>query len=147
MVRADTPWRIWAIDPGAVYTGVAWLGENHTWSAEQYDNPVEAYAYVVAQVMRYDYFLIEDFSHGGAFTKEAKDTIEVVGLFKYASIYLGLDPIIRHKDKRLSGQREAAKLMGSTVAELKVDEDRKDAFSALSHCITWRREHVAGIQK
>lgn len=140
--------KVWAFDPGAVFTGLAGLiydGLPHvpgdvTWA--QYSDPVELYDHFQTTYThnKGEVVLVEDFSHGGAFTLEAKQTIEIVGFLTRQLYRDGYKVERRHKDKRLSGQSEAAKLMGGTVAALKKDPAKKDAFSALAHCITYARE-------
>lgn len=138
-----TRW-VWALDPGAVATGVAWMSleGNVAWGAFQFDNPLKARK--TCNPAEDDIVLVEDYSHGGTFTKEAKQTLEVVGYLRYSLEARDIETIVRHKDKRLSGQSEAAKLMNSTTAVLKKHPDHKDAFSALAHCVTFRREYNGG---
>lgn len=136
--------KVFAFDPGAVATGVAWLDyPSSSWYAKQFADPVEAWQVVEEEGERDDVILVEIYRSGGYLTKEAMATIEVVGFFKNA-VRLGWGwggkvPVLRVEQHRLSGQSEAAELMGGTVAELKKDPERKDAFSALAHCITYRR--------
>lgn len=142
--------RIWVWDPGAVQTGLAYLSwyNQPTFHSEdmfwwQNSDIEELYDDFLYQEPTWrDRFLVEDFSHGGAFTLEAKQTIEIVGFLTRQLSRDGYKVVRRHKDKRLSGQSEAAKLMGGTVTELKKDPAKKDAFSALAHCITYSREVV-----
>lgn len=140
--------KIWTFDPGAVFTGLArlnWYGQpvfspldqfwmQNTDIEELYDD------FLMQGPAWQDVVLVEDYSHGGAFTREAKMTLEVVGFLIHQLRRDGYTVIRRHKDKRLSGQAEAARLMDSTVTALKKDPARKDAFSALAHCITYTRE-------
>lgn len=141
--------RIWTFDPGAVFTGMARL----TWYGQPVFSPTEMMWWQDTDVKELyeeflalepypngDIVLVEDFSHGGAFTLEAKRTLEVVGFLVNQGARDGFTVVRRHKDKRLSGQSEAARLMDSTVGALKKDPARKDAFSALAHCITYSRE-------
>lgn len=132
---------IWCFDPGAVFTGVAATLENG-WVSHwgQFSDPIEALEYASEDLKWQDHILIEDYSHGGSFTKEAKQTLEVIGFLRYSLVREGHTVILRHKDKRLSGQSEAASMMDGTIADLKKDPARKDAFSALAHCITYARE-------
>lgn len=140
--------RIWTFDPGAVQTGLAYV----SWYGQPWFSPTDMmwwqsssvedlYEYMEGEEPAWrDVFIVEDFSHGGAFTLEAKQTIEIVGFLTRQLAREGYKVVRRHKDKRLSGQGQAAQLMGSTVGSLKTDPARKDAFSALSHCITYTRE-------
>lgn len=140
--------KIWAFDPGAVATGLAWLDKDEDmWAAAQFANPQDAYRIFDREYAFDDVVLIEDYSHGGAFTREAKETVEIVGFLKHALGYVNsqtfsndIPVFIRHKDKRLSGQAEAAALMGGTTVDLKKDPENKDAFSALAHACVFRRE-------
>lgn len=137
--------RIWAFDPGAVATGVAWVyaQDFDNWHAQQFANPVDAWEELVEYGGKDDIVLIEDYRTAATLTKEAKKTIEIVGFLKYSAQYgWGWGPnsaVMRVEQHRLSGQREAAELMGGTIDELKSDPSRKDAFSALSHCVVYRR--------
>jgi hypothetical protein len=140
--------RIWTFDPGAVATGLAfvhWYGQpvvnpsdQFWWQNTDIENLYDDFLH--EEPTWWDVILVEDYSHGGAFTLEAKKTIEVVGFLVHQLSRDGYTVIRRHKDKRLSGQAEAARLMGSTVATLKKDPTRKDAFSALAHSLTYTRE-------
>jgi hypothetical protein len=140
--------RIWTFDPGAVFTGLAylqWWGQPVFSSTDmcwwQNSDVEDLYDDFLREEPAWrDMVLVEDYSHGGAFTLEAKKTIEVVGFLVHQLSRDGYTVVRRHKDKRLSGQSEAARLMDGTVATLKKDPARKDAFSALSHCITYTRE-------
>lgn len=150
--------QIWAFDPGAVFTGLAGvfyeptegvpdlspgLAKDSTWA--QFSDAVELYEDFCKTYTHYknDVVLVEDYTHGGAFTKEAKQTLEVVGFLTRQLPRDGYKVVRRGKDQRLSGQSEAARLMGGTVADLKKDPAKKDAFSALAHCITYYREMEA----
>lgn len=130
---------IYAVDPGAVYTGVAWLRSNSAgW--KQFDDPIFLWGALVDRVDEYDTVLVEDYSHGGTFTIEAKRTLKIVGFLEYSLQYKGIKVVMRTKDQRLSGRREAAVMMdNSSIKELEADVERKDAFSALSHVVTYRR--------
>lgn len=140
--------RIWAYDPGAVFTGLAylnWYGQDEFSSNDmmwwQATDVVELYDTMLEYDPSWrDVILVEDFSHGGAFTLEAKKTLEIVGFLARQIPRDDLTMLRRYKDKRLSGQTEAARLMGSTVSALKKDVARKDAFSALAHAVTYTRE-------
>lgn len=140
--------RIWAFDPGAVNTGYASLRTHedpHTpvWTAGQSDGVLGVVDQLRDPSLRPDVVLIEDYSHGGAFTKEAKQTLKVLGALEYIFKLNGYRVQLVHKDRRLSGQGPAAKLMGGTVSDLKKDPLRKDAFSALAHCVVYERELMA----
>lgn len=138
--------RTWAIDPGAVASGLAWIDGASCWDALQFDDPVELYQHLTNSLLPQDVVLIEDYSHGGTFTAEAKATLKIVGFMEYALTEGQIvSPVLRHKDKRLPGQRDAAQLMGKSVADLKKDPHRKDAFSALAHCIMYRYEMAMGL--
>lgn len=134
---------IWCFDPGAVATGVGWLGPGKS-GAKQFKDPIEAYAAVMIEAELGDHFLVEDFSHGGAFTKEAKETLKVLGFLELRLRMEAYTVVLRHKDKRLSGQGRAAELMGSDVKTLKTDPLRKDAFAALAHCVVYERDVFHG---
>lgn len=130
----------WCVDPGAVASGCSNLNQYYR-SWEQFTDPKEMYQYIFSCASQdRDTILLEDFSHGGAFTLEAKQTLEIVGFVYYAASMDGFKVIRRHKDKRLSGQGPAAQMMGDTVANLKRDPEKKDAFAALAHCVVYNRE-------
>lgn len=136
--------KIWAFDPGSKESGVAWVYQYaESWYAEQFADPVDAWNVLEEEGMRDDIILVETYRSGSHITKDAMATIEIVGFFKYAA-RLGygwgpMKPVMRVEQHRLSGQREAARLMGGTIEALTKDPKRKDAFSALAHCITYRR--------
>lgn len=144
MTNEARPWMepmTWCVDPGAVASGIANLNQYYrSWA--QYADPQELYQYFysVSSADR-DTLLVEDYSHGGAFTVEAKATLEIVGFVYYSARMDGYKVLKVHKDKRLSGQGPAAQMMGGTVAELKKDPEKKDAFSALAHCVVYNREN------
>jgi hypothetical protein len=150
--------QIWAFDPGAVFTGLAGIfygphgtvadltpepEQDSTWA--QFSDAVELYEHFTKGFTHYknDVVLVEDYTHGGTFTKEAKQTLEIVGFLTRQLPRDGYKVVRRNKDQRLSGQSDAARLMGGTVAALKKDPAKKDAFSALAHCITYHREMEA----
>lgn len=135
---------IYAFDPGAVATGIAWLDTaSDLFYANQFTDPLEAWKVLEEEGYKDDVILIEDYRTAATLTKEAKATIEIVGFLKHSVRYGWgwgpAEPIMRVEQHRLSGQREAAQLMGGTIDELKSDPNRKDAFSALSHCCVYRR--------
>lgn len=144
--------QIWAFDPGAVFTGLAgvFYDPNETvadiesddihWLqfsdfVELYEDFHDTYAH-----SRNEDVIVEDYTHGGTFTLEAKQTVEAVGFLINQARHDSHNVVRRNKDRRLSGQSEAARLMGGTVTDLKKDPAKKDAFSALAHCITYYRE-------
>ncbi len=139
---------IYSFDPGSSATGLAALDTwTNDFAAKQFENPMDAWA-AFEQAMKTrraegsDILLIENYSSGGHLTKEARKTIGVVDFLYYASSYYWyeyVDVQMRVPQARLSGQREAAEFMGSTIELLKVDPKRKDAFSALSHACAYRR--------
>lgn len=137
--------KIFAFDPGAVASGVAWIGLSTEidWGAKQFADPVEAWGVLEDIGGPDDICLVEQYRSGSHLTKEAMATIEVVGYFKYTARYgWGWGPnkaVMRVEQARLSGRRDAAELMGGTIEDLEKDPNRKDAFSALSHCITYAR--------
>lgn len=149
--------QIWAFDPGSNFTGLAGifyerlggvpdlLPEDGTWA--QFSDPVELYDHFRTGFTHYknSVVLVEDYTHGGAFTKEAKETIKVVGFLVNQLRRDDYEVVLRTKDQRLSGQSEAARLMEGTVAALKKDEARKDAFSALAHTVTYHR-HLEALR-
>lgn len=138
-------YKIWAVDPGAVESGLAWFQKPEWFGLAQFSDPVELYRVLTSTRLHpNDVILVEDYSHGGTFTKEAKATLEIVGFIRYTAVNDGYKVVVRHKDKRLSGQGEAAVMMGDSVKALKADPKRKDAFSALAHCITYARENPDG---
>ena len=136
---------VWCIDPGAVASGIANYNAHYrAW--EQYEDPKELYQYFYScATASRDILLVEDFSHGGAFTIEAKKTIEVLGFVVNSALMDEFQVVRVHKDKRLSGQGPAARLMGDTIATLKKDPYRKDAFSALAHCMVYYRDNEESL--
>lgn len=136
--------KIVAVDPGAVASGVAVM-DGHVWFAKQFKDPQAAWAAIEHEFDEADgdvVFLIEDYRTGSHLTKEAKATIGLVKFFEQATWYYHaykVTTVMRVEQHRLSGQREAAYLMGGTIDELKKDPERKDAFSALAHCCVYRR--------
>lgn len=133
-----------AVDPGAVATGVAVYDKGLYQVVKQFNDPMVAWS-AVEQEFDHDgdvTFLIEDYRTASHLTKEAKATIGLVRFFELAAKYYysyNVTVVMRVEQHRLSGQREAAELMGGTIDELKRDPNRKDAFSALAHCCTYLR--------
>ena len=136
--------KIIAVDPGAVASGVACIySHTESWFADQYTDPLKAWE-VIEDAMDDAHecvFLVEDFQTSAQLTREGRTTIGYVGFFELAArVYHSHHTIlVKSPQHRLSGQREAAQLMGGTIEELKRDPSRKDAFSALSHCCVYRR--------
>ncbi len=138
---------IFAFDPGSNATGVAWLDTvTDEFYANQFKHPLDAWRVLEDEGYKDDVVLIEGYRTASSLTKEAKATIEIVGGLKMLATYgWGWGPgtyVERVEQHRLSGRREAAQLMGGTIEELESDKDRKDAFSALAHCIVYRRTLV-----
>ena len=134
---------IFAFDPGSNYTGVATIYDDGDVWWGQHSDPLECWEQLLEHGQKDDIVLIEGYRSGGHLTKEAKATIEVVGGLKMMARYgWGWGPgsyVLRVEQHRLSGRREAAEMMGGTIEELESDVNRKDAFSALAHCIVYRR--------
>jgi hypothetical protein len=153
-VDPTRPGQIWAFDPGSSFTGLAGVFFDPFYGVEDIEaDPATEGVWLQEMDVRllYDRFqgftkykntvvLVEDYSHGGSFTLEAKRTLKVVGFLENQLRRDDYELVLRHKDKRLSGQGEAARIMNGTVADLKKDPRQKDGFSALSHCITYYRE-------
>lgn len=136
--------RIIAVDPGAVATGVAAVNSHDEfWTAAQYTDPLEAWAAVEDELDNNleCTLLVEDFQTSSQLTREGRITIGYVGFFELAARHYHSyhTILVKIPQFRLSGQREAAELMGGTIDQLKRDASRKDAFSALSHCCVYRR--------
>jgi hypothetical protein len=138
--------RIIAVDPGAVASGVAAVYSHaDTWMAAQYEKPLDAWYAAESDIDgHYDedvHFIVEDFQTSTQLTREGRATIGLVGFFELTARYYHsyITVVVKSPQHRLSGQREAAELMGGTIDELKRDPARKDAFSALSHCCVYRR--------
>ena len=134
---------IWAFDPGSRATGVAQVHPENLefWGADQFTDVKDAWHYVDSQVGFGDTFIIEMYRSSGHLTKHGQATIEVIGFLKNAIQYFyDVQPIMVPEQARLSGRREAAELMGMSIGEMETNPTRKDAFSALSHCCSYRRE-------
>ncbi len=134
---------IWGFDPGSNATGVACLDGDHSFKWGQFEDPIEAWEQLIEFGNKDDIVLIEDYRTAGHLTREAKETLKIVGFLEYSAYYgwgWGQSaPVMRVEQHRLSGRREAAQLMGGTIEELESDKSRKDAFSALAHCCVYRR--------
>jgi hypothetical protein len=126
--------RIIAVDPGAVASGVATIyTDTEIWEAFQYEDPLQAWDAINADIEGHPkekeiHFIVEDFQTSTQLTREGRATIALVGFFELVA-----------RSYHPSGQREAAELMGGTIEKLKRDKNRKDAFSALAHCCSYRR--------
>jgi hypothetical protein len=137
--------KVIAVDPGYNFTGVASL-DGARWTAKQYSEPWDAWC-AVENCLEYHprdaILLVEDYRSAGHLTKEAKETIGIVGMFMHMAPKMWafeLDTVLlRVEQHRLSGRREAAGLMGGTIEDLEKDNERKDAFSALAHCCAYRK--------
>jgi len=141
--------KIWAFDPGSNATGAAYIEDSDTrltWWASQYADPLEAWERLIDHGGKDDIVLIEDYRTAGHLTKEAKATLKVVGFLEHSARYGwgwgANEPVMRMEQHRLSGRREAAELMGGTIDVLESEKYRKDAFSALAHCCSYRRTLV-----
>jgi hypothetical protein len=134
--------RIWAFDPGSVATGVARTHQRSAfWDAFQVADELDVKEYFwLYEHDQDDVFLIEMYRSGGYLNKHAQRTIEVIGGLKMLiRSHTGIDPVMVTEQARLSGQREAAALIGDDIDVLRTDPERKDAFSALSHACAYRR--------
>jgi hypothetical protein len=134
---------IWAVDPGSRATGVAVVHSENPefWEAEQFADPKDAFFYIDARTSMTDVFIIEMYRSAGYLTNHGQRTIEAIGWLKNAIEYFyDKPPIMVPEQARLAGRREAAELMGMSIAEMEQNPQRKDAFSALSHCCSYRRE-------
>ncbi len=139
--------RIIAVDPGAVASGVATMYTDvEMWEALQYEDPLQAWDVINADIEGHPkekeiHFIVEDFQTSTQLTREGRATIALVGFFELVarSYHPYVTVVVRSPQARLSGQREAAELMGGTIEKLKRDKNRKDAFSALAHCCAYRR--------
>lgn len=135
---------IYAFDPGANATGVAWLDTTtDAFYAYQFADPLDAWRVLEDNGYKDDVVLIEDYRTSANLTKTAKATIKIVGFLEIsARAGWGWGPgnyLVRVEQHRLSGRREAAQLMDGTIEGLESDPGRKDAFSALAHCCAYRR--------
>ena len=146
-MEAQVTHYIWAFDPGSRATGVAVVHSENPefWEAEQFADPKDAFFYMDSRSAVGDRFIVEMYRSAGYLNQHAKNTIEVIGWLKNAIEYFyEQTPLMVPEQKRLAGRREAAELMGMSIAEMEQDIHRKDAFSALSHCCSYRRELLHG---
>jgi hypothetical protein len=128
---------IWC-DPGAKFTGVAKLCDDGSFNARQFADPVKVYDWINIHVRNGDTFGVEDYTHGGIFTKEAKQTLMVVGFLKYNWEYDYRKPAkVVNKDRRLPWVEEATQMVKYRYPDLSWPET-KDAVSALAHCLAER---------
>lgn len=133
---------IWAVDPGSVATGVAVVHSDDPeyFHAEQFTDPKDAYDYLAGAYCSLDTLLIEMYRSAGHLNQHAQATIEVIGFIRHAIEHsCGKAALLVTEQSRLSGQREAADLMNGSIDTLRMDPNRKDAFSALSHACAYRR--------
>lgn len=130
---------ILAADPGHNFTGVAWLCDSGFFEATQFRNPLDAYRWMHDRILhRWHPFLVEDYTHGGTFTKEAKSTLEVKGflVFSYKMDW-GNDAKVVNKSRRLPWVTEAKEAIGEKYPDLPFPAV-KDAVAALAHAMAER---------
>jgi hypothetical protein len=133
---------IWAFDPGSKGNGVACVATDNLEYVlvDQFPDVQDAWHFYDTHALTTDTVLIEMYRSSGHLTKHAQATIEAVGFLKNAyAYYLGREPVMVAEQARLSGQREAAELMGDNIDTLRRDPFRKDGFSALAHACAYRR--------
>lgn len=125
-----------AIDPGLTI-GLAYLDAfSGYFKVMQTDSPVLAMEQVKYWRDHYGAYdiICENYNSAGHLTKEAKETIKIVGLFEY-----GISAELVSPQARLSSVGDAERLAADDV----VDMYRKgrDAIAALAHAISYAREH------
>lgn len=130
---------IW-IDPGHNFTGIARLDDDgYGFEAHQFEDPVEGYDWLTGKHQCADYVGIEDFTHGGAFTREAKTTLMVLGFFQHAYRYDYNKPMAVHsKSTRLAFVSYADRMISRKYKDLITVGGWvavKDASAALAHCL------------
>lgn len=136
--------RVWGFDPGSVATGLALYDTNGPvihWRANQYIKPTDAYIAFTANADWEDIVLVEDYRSGGHLTNDAKRTIKIVGYLEHSLTRHGYHLRMRWEQQRISGNREADKLMRSSGIENPEDKAHKDARAALAHAIAFTREY------
>lgn len=122
-----------AVDPGYNYTGVACLSSTG-FEADEFSDPVLAYNWVKDSYQIDTKVLVEDYNHGGVFTKEAKETLRVIGLFDYGlAAHFGYRPTMVNKNRRLPFVTPAKESL-----QLAYGIYMKDAVAALAHAMAER---------
>lgn len=138
---------IWAFDPGSNATGVACYTDDTSWLANQFTDPLKAWGFFTNHLeMSWGdpeiTAIVEDYRSAGHITRQAKDTIEVVGFLKFSLQSWGYPPHMRVEQHRLSGNTKADELLISRGVKKPESANWKDARSALAHCITYHRQFV-----
>lgn len=131
---------ILACDPGYNFTGVAVLvPDSGFWDAAQYEDPLEAYEWLSEYRQHTSTVILEDYTHGGVFTKEAKETLRVVGYIDYSFQYdYGIQPKIVNKNRRLPWVTEAREMIVREYGGSGTEKEVKDAIAALAHALAER---------
>lgn len=139
--------QVFGIDPGFNYTGVAMVDfptddqGKPVWEEAIYDgvqewSPVDAMRWILRRMdpdPRTRAFVVEGFVGSGHLTKEAKETLLVLGYFKYC---LPEEPHVQVPQARLSRVREAKALIEDLYPDLP-QPMIKDTVAALAHALTY----------
>lgn len=135
--------RIIAVDPGLTIGLAFYDSLTEDFKVDQCSNPFEAVTIILGWVDRYDpdAFLVEDYQSGGHLTKEAKETIKLVGFFTYWGTLSVTWTESVAPQARLSSVVQATRLIG-TVDLSGMHRNGRDAVAALAHVISYARVHA-----
>lgn len=132
--------RIIAVDPGLTIGLAFYDSLTEDFKVDQCDNPFEAIGVITGWSMRYDpdALLVEDYQSGGHLTKEAKETIKLVGFFSYWGTLQVTWTETVAPQARLSSVVQATKLLSAEDLS-EMHRNGRDAVAALAHAISYAR--------
>ena len=134
--------RIFAIDPGLTI-GYAWYNpETGGFRVGQTNSRNHVIDWLTNEMpMSDDTYIVESYLSAGHLTKEAMQTIKLVGFFEGYIDYKWSEVILAPPQGRLSGVAQAVQMIG-TEALADMHRDGKDAVAALAHALVAARRNA-----
>lgn len=134
--------RIFAIDPGLTI-GYAWYDtEQNAFDARQSDSYHTIIDWLDIDIQDQDnsLFIVENYISAGTLTKEAKETIKLVGFFEYYIERRWGEVTLQSPQKRLSGVARAVQMIGDGPLKV-MHRNGRDAVAALAHALVAARTY------
>lgn len=130
--------RIFAIDPGLTIGYAYYTPESESYGFGQTEDPLDVIRWLEGKTPNvFDIFIVENYLSAGHITKEAMQTIRLVGFFEYYIRDTFGGVILAPPQRRLSGVHQAMDMMGDTRQHL--HREGRDAIAALAHALVHAR--------